>query len=276
VTRRGDSPLLDAHRAHVIVDAVSMSYRENGHELLALDNLSFTVGPREIVGLLGPSGCGKTTAINLIAGFLHPTSGRIQVRSEQDTEGRCAVVFQSDALFPWMRVSDNVAYGMDNRRRSRRDIELEVAKHLSRVQLSEATNMWPRQLSGGMKKRAELCRAWASSADVLLLDEPFGSLDSLTRETIQEVLRHLWREDPRSIVLITHDIEEALILSHRIVVLTSRPGRVKTIVSVPFPDERTNELRLTRDFVKMRQDIRALLEPVGDRRTARSTMIEPG
>jgi NitT/TauT family transport system ATP-binding protein len=243
----------------ISLNQVSKIYCEDRSETIAIDNLSFAVNEGEIVAIVGPSGAGKTTIINLIAGFIAPTGGTIKLNASDDrTPHRCAVVFQSDALFPWMTVSANIGFSLRHRGIAQDKREEAISTYLSKIGLESEANSWPRQLSGGMRKRVELARAFASGS-VLLLDEPFGSLDSLTREAMQDVLLDTWARERRTILFVTHDAEEALFCSQRVVVLTPRPGTVRTILEVPFGDEREQDLKTSPEFVTLRRELLSVL-----------------
>ncbi len=217
---RGGPPLLR-------LAGVSQSYGP----VPVLDVLDIEVRPGEFVAIVGPSGCGKTTILNLCSGWLAPTGGRVE------RHGRSRTVFQQDGLFPWLTVGENVRLGLqhvpDEGERTRR-----VAHWLGLVELSAFEGHYPHQLSGGMRQRAELVRALAGETDLLLMDEPFSSLDYLTRLRLRGELARLLAEQPRTVVLVTHDIEEAAQLADRVIVLTERPARVREEVRVDEPRPR--------------------------------------
>ena len=193
----------------------------------ALDGVSLQVERGEFVCLLGPSGCGKSTLLNAVAGFVLPSEGSVEVdgkRVERPGPDR-AVVFQEYALFPWLSVEENVAFGLQQPWRERVDKLLETMK------LREFAKRWPRELSGGMRQRVALARALALDAPVLLMDEPFGALDALTRRSLQQEVLRLHAASKTTVLFVTHSIEESLLLASRVVVMTSRPGRIKAIVT---------------------------------------------
>ncbi|HQR37432.1 MAG TPA: ABC transporter ATP-binding protein [Blastocatellia bacterium] len=203
--------------------------------LLVLDDISLEIGRGEFVAVVGPSGCGKTTFLNLVSGFDRPTSGQVT------RAGVVRMVYQQDGLFPWLTVAENIALGLRDMR-DEREAERQLAEMFVLIGLEEFANHYPHQLSGGMRQRVELARALAAPSDILLLDEPFSSLDYLTRLRMRDELARLLTERPRTVVLVTHDIEEAAQLADRIVVLTERPARIsrELRLDVPRPRELTH------------------------------------
>jgi NitT/TauT family transport system ATP-binding protein len=214
----------------VLIDVrnVSKIHGDGPEAVFALSNVSFSQGPHEFVCVVGKSGCGKTTLLNLIAGFEYPTSGVIDFSGTRvaGPDARRAVVFQDHALFPWLTVRGNIEYGP--KRRGIRGAELAriAEKYVELAGLTGFERKYPHQLSGGMRQRLGIVRALANSPAVLLMDEPFGSLDSLTRERMQDDLVLIWSDERKAIFFITHSIEEALKLGDRVIVMSSRPGRI--------------------------------------------------
>ena len=212
--------------------------------IVALDRIDLTVTKGEFVCLLGPSGCGKSTLLNAIAGFTRPTSGEILAFGKRvvEPEPERAMVFQEYALFPWMTVRENVAFGL--RIRGDREARAKADALLDKLALRGFGDRFPKDLSGGMRQRVALARCLALDAPMLLMDEPFGALDALTRRSMQDELLRIWTELQQTIVFVTHGIEESLLLADRVVVMTYRPGTVKKIVTVGLPrprDEATPE-----------------------------------
>jgi NitT/TauT family transport system ATP-binding protein len=202
--------------------------------VVALLETSFTVRDGEFICLLGPSGCGKSTVINMVAGFETPTAGRITLDGSQvhGPGGDRGVVFQEESLFPWLTLRENVEFGL-RLRGVQRAARREAANHyLDLVDLSHAANAFPDQLSGGMKQRGAIARALANEPRMLLMDEPFGALDILTRETLQDVVLRIWLDTRKTILFVTHSIEESVLLADRILVFTGRPGSLTEIVDV--------------------------------------------
>jgi len=212
--------------------------------IVALDRIDLDVTKGEFVCLLGPSGCGKSTLLNAIAGFTQPTSGEILAFGKRVVEPQPerAMVFQEYALFPWMTVRENVAFGL--RIRGDREARAKADALLDKLALRGFGDRFPKDLSGGMRQRVALARCLALDAPMLLMDEPFGALDALTRRSMQDELLRIWTELQQTIVFVTHGIEESLVLADRVVVMTYRPGTVKKIVTVALPrprDEATPE-----------------------------------
>ena len=212
---------------------------------VALKDIDLEVRDKEFVAIVGPSGCGKTTCLRLVAGFDVPSSGKVLVDEAEITRPRPerAVVFQEFALFPWKTVAGNVAWGLEAQGFPRDKIEETVRSYLDMIGLSEFRNHYPAELSGGMKQRVALARVLAFNPEVLLMDEPFGALDAQTRESMQEELTRLWERTGKTIVFVTHDIDEAVYLGDRVVVLTARPGRIREEVKIDLPRPRSLEIK---------------------------------
>jgi NitT/TauT family transport system ATP-binding protein len=216
------------------VENLNKTYISHGSQTSALVDINLQIEEGEFVCLLGPSGCGKSTLLKIIAGLIPATSGRITINGKpvNGPGPERAVVFQDYALFPWMTVRDNVEFGLEARKLPVAE-RREVSKRLLKVVgLSDFAERFPHQLSGGMKQRVSIARALAVDPSLLLMDEPFGALDAQTRQLLQDELLRIWREYRKTVVFVTHSIEEAIYLSDRIVVMTARPGRVKQIVMV--------------------------------------------
>jgi NitT/TauT family transport system ATP-binding protein len=217
------------------VDAVTKVFGHGSAAVQALDRISLEVNRGEFVCLVGASGCGKSTLLHLLAGLDSPTSGRV------DTEGRTALMFQEAALFPWLTVAGNVALALRLRGLARRQRPPLVASLLEMVHLEGFGARRPHELSGGMRQRVALARALAQDADVLLMDEPFGSLDAMTRDLLHAELERLWTERRFTALFVTHNVREAVRLADRVLVLTSRPGRVSAAFDVDIPRPRRIE-----------------------------------
>lgn len=231
----------------------------------ALDELSLAIARNETVTVIGPSGCGKSTLLNLIAGIATPTSGRVEIA---DKEVRIAYVFQQPRLLPWRKVLGNVQFGLEQRRRrgsmslGSPRIEERARDTLRLVNLSGHEDKYPHQLSGGMQQRVALARGLAVEPHVLLLDEPFGALDALTRGYLQEELLGIVRRTDATTVLVTHDIDEALLLGDRVIVLSSRPGRIKSVAEIPFGSQGSVDALLTTPgYAELRTHLREQLRP---------------
>jgi NitT/TauT family transport system ATP-binding protein len=209
-------------------------------EVLALDGIDLDVEPGELVCLLGPSGCGKSTLLNAIAGFSPPTSGTIVANGRAVTAPGPdrAMVFQEYALFPWMTVEKNVAFGLEMAKVPARERRERVDALLAMLNLREFRDRFPKDLSGGMRQRVAIARVLAIDSPMLLMDEPFGALDALTRRNLQDELLRIWAELRKTIVFVTHGIEESIYLADRVVVMTYRPGTVKRVVPIALPRPR--------------------------------------
>jgi len=219
---------------------VRKAYTKNGRELAILDVERFSVREGEFVTVIGPSGCGKSTFLHIMGGFIKAESGSIRV-SGKEVSGPGpdrGMMFQEFALFPWKTVAGNVAWGLEAQGVPREQIKTKVWTYLQITGLGEFSNHFPAELSGGMKQRVALARVLAIDPEVLLMDEPFGALDSQTREVMQEELIRLWEQTGKTIVFVTHDIEEAVFLGDRVVVLTARPGRIREEVKIDLPRPR--------------------------------------
>lgn len=228
-----------------------------GEPIPAVGEVSLSVGEREIVCLTGPSGCGKSTLLMLAAGLDEPTEGMVRFGDEpvRGPDAARGLIFQTYALFPWMSARKNVEYGLKLRGVGAGERRQRALEQLRLVGLDGFADALPKQLSGGMKQRVAIARAYAVEPRLLLMDEPFGSLDAHTRAGLQHDLIQTWMRAPRAIVFVTHDVEEALMLGHRIVVLSRRPGRIRTVVTVDEPQPRTTEFRLSEEFVRRREEL---------------------
>jgi NitT/TauT family transport system ATP-binding protein len=215
-------------------NSVNRVFRRDNTDLLVLDNIDLTVADKEFVAIVGPSGCGKTTCMRMAAGLEFPSSGSVKVSGQIITEPGPdrAVVFQQFALFPWKTVHENIDFGLRAKGIAQNEREQIIAHYIGLMNLKGYESAYPHQLSGGMQQRVAIARAYALDPDVLLMDEPFGALDAQTRVVMQEELVKLARKNPRTVLFITHAVEEAVYLADRVVVMTSRPGRVKEILDV--------------------------------------------
>jgi ABC-type nitrate/sulfonate/bicarbonate transport system ATPase subunit len=245
-------------RGHTItLDGVDVTFRKPGDpstSIRAVEDLSLEVRDQEFVCLLGPSGCGKSTVLNLIAGFAEPTAGSVRVDGQKVVEPgpERGVVFQDATIFPWLTVRDNVAFGPSVRGAARAGLDDRVAEYLERVGLAGFGDHLPHELSGGMRQRVGIARVLINDPPILLMDEPFGALDAQTRISMQELLLELWERDRKTVLFVTHDIDEALILSDRIIVMSARPGRVKHIIDVDLPRPRSHTLITDAGYVDLR------------------------
>ncbi|RFP12066.1 MULTISPECIES: ABC transporter ATP-binding protein [unclassified Duganella] len=222
---------------HIVVSNVSKVFQTAERQLVALKDIELEIPQGQFVCLLGPSGCGKSTLLNAIAGFAPPTSGRIVADGKEVTAPgpERGMVFQEYALFPWMTVADNVAFGLEIKGLPKAEINAIVDKLLAMLSLSDFRSRFPKDLSGGMRQRVAIARVLALDSPIMLMDEPFGALDALTRRNLQDELLRIWAELKKTIIFVTHSIEEAIYLADRIVVMTYRPGTVKRDLMVELP-----------------------------------------
>ncbi|MBL1117563.1 ABC transporter ATP-binding protein [Streptomyces sp. 110] len=236
---------------------VVKTYPMKGTTFTALGQVSLDIGDREFVAVVGPSGCGKSTLLSMVAGLVEPTSGTVTVDGTPvaGPGPDRGVIFQQYALFPWLTVRGNVEFGLklahvpaaERRRRADHAIEL--------VGLADFADALPKTLSGGMKQRCAIARAYAVDPEVLLMDEPFGALDALTRVQLQDQLLDTWTQERRTVLFITHDVDEAVYLAGRVVVMAARPGRIHRVIDVDLPYPRTEEMRLSAEFARIRNDV---------------------
>ena len=248
-------------KGFIDVRNMGVTFGADESEVIAVKDVSLNVQPGEFVSLIGPSGCGKSTLLSIVAGFVKPTKGEALLDGKAITRPGSdrGVVFQQYSLFPWLSVRKNVEFGLkmagvqQNKRLTTARSLLDLAGLLS------FENHYPDQLSGGMKQRIGIVRALATSPQVLLMDEPFGALDTQTRVVMQEILTNIWQQFRISVLFITHDIEESIFLSDRIYVMTARPGRIKAEIKVPLPRPRTAEMTDTPEFMNLVQELKGLI-----------------
>jgi NitT/TauT family transport system ATP-binding protein len=243
--------------AQILVENVSHMYRPpRGREVLALDEVSLSVANREFVALLGPSGCGKSTLLYLIGGFLPVERGTIAVdgRGVTGPGPDRGIVFQHFALFPWKTVRGNVLYGLERAGMPKAEREKRAMDFIELVGLHGFEDSYPSQLSGGMKQRTAIARTLAFDPSILLMDEPFGALDAQTRGLMQRELLAIWQRTPKTVIFVTHDVQEAVFLADRVAVMSARPGRIKTVVDTKF-DKNDPDIFKNKFFVEKVDEI---------------------
>lgn len=243
--------------AQIVVEGVSHTYRPpRGRAVLALEEVALDVRAREFLALLGPSGCGKSTLLYLVGGFLPTESGRILVDDKPVTAPGPdrGIVFQHFALFPWKTVRGNVLYGLERQKMPREEREQRAQAFIDLVGLRGFEDSYPSQLSGGMKQRTAIARTLAFDPTILLMDEPFGALDAQTRSIMQTELLSIWQRTPKTVIFVTHDVQEAVYLADRVAVMSARPGRIKTIVDTRFAQRDPSILR-SKEFVEKVDEI---------------------
>ena len=241
----------------IVFDNVSRRFDLKDSSFLALDRFSLDVGDGEFVTVVGPSGCGKSTALNIAAGLLEASDGRVTVDGKpvNGPGPERGMIFQQYALFPWLSVRDNVEFGLRIRGEPasrRREI---AERFIDLVGLSQFADALPKTLSGGMKQRCAIARAYAVDPVILLMDEPFGALDALTRVQLQDQLLETWSRERRTVMFITHDVDEAVYLANRVVVMAARPGRLQEVIEVDLPYPRTEQIRLSPEFAAIRNRV---------------------
>jgi ABC-type nitrate/sulfonate/bicarbonate transport system ATPase subunit len=250
--------------ARLALENIVSTYEEGGQRLIALDGLSLTVGNAEFVALVGPSGSGKSTLLDIVAGLTTQDSGTVRLDGELTTAeqrlGQSAYMQQRDLLLPWRTTTANAALGLEASGVSRSTAEQKAAAELWRFGLDGFGNAYPAQLSGGMRQRAAFLRTILPRKELVLFDEPFGALDALTRSDLQAWLAGLWEQERSSVLLVTHDVEEAVFLADRVIVLTPRPGRVAFELTVSLPRPRTRTMIASPEFIR---DRATLLQALG-------------
>jgi NitT/TauT family transport system ATP-binding protein len=249
--------------ARIVFDRVSVEFPSKAGPMKVVDDVSYEIRDREFVSVIGPSGCGKTTMMNMAAGFVAPTSGAVTldgqpVRGPGPDRG---VIFQEYGVFPWLTVRENIAFGLGLAANAAHRAEREaiVQRYMGLMGLADFADAWPKTLSGGMRQRLAIARAYAVKPEFLLMDEPFGALDAQTRSAMQDLLLQVLQAEGKTVMLITHSVEEALYLSSRIVVMTARPTRVREVIEVPFGYPREESLHETPRFNELRSHIRELV-----------------
>lgn len=232
----------------------SKTFEQNGQTFTALEGVNLSIERGEFICLLGPSGCGKSTLLNAIAGFSPVTSGSIKIDGKEVTEPstKYVTIFQNYGLLPWRTAEKNVELGLESRGIPKEERKKIAEKYLDLVGLVDFKNSYPRQLSGGMQQRVAIARALAVDPEIIYMDEPFGALDAITRMKLQEDIRNISREENKTIIFVTHDIEEAIYLADRIVIMTPNPGKVKTVVNVKLRSDRD---RTADDFLAARDKV---------------------
>jgi len=241
----------------IVFDNVTRRFDLKDSAFVALDRFSLDVADGEFVTVVGPSGCGKSTALNIAAGLLAPSDGEVLVDG-QAVEGpgpERGMIFQQYALFPWLTVRQNVEFGLRVKGEPAARRRDKASYFIDLVGLGDFADALPKTLSGGMKQRCAIARAYAVDPSVLLMDEPFGALDALTRVQMQDQLLETWSRERRTVMFITHDVDEAVYLANRVIVMAARPGRLKEIIAVDLPYPRTEEIRLSAEFTAIRNRV---------------------
>ena len=264
--------------AKIRAQSISKSYSIDGQRVPVLSGIDLSVGAGEFVSIIGPSGCGKSTLLNIIAGLEEPDSGVVELEGDPSNRrlGQIGYMQQKDLLLPWRTVLDNATLGLELRGMSRREARQKAMDLSQEFGLKGFENQYPFALSGGMRQRAAFLRTMLLDQDVILLDEPFGALDALTRVQMQEWLLDLWASLGRTIILITHDVEEALLVSDRVYVLTARPGRITMVLDVDLPRPRSYEQVTQPEFGELKARLLApLRENASGQSRSGKSIVEP-
>ncbi len=250
-------PVARQSAAKMEVQGVYKSFPQKHKSVNALQNIDLFLNTGEFVCIVGSSGCGKSTLLNIVAGLIQPTSGQVLVEGHPvlGPGADRGMVFQGYTLYPWLSVADNIAFGLKLSHKPKAKIKEQVSFYLEVVGLTKFANAYPKQLSGGMKQRVAIARALANEPAVLLMDEPFGALDAQTKEQMQEFIREVWEKTHTTVLMITHDLEEAVFLSERIYVMSAHPGEIKQVFKVPLPQQRGLEMKLTPEFIQVKRNL---------------------
>ena len=247
--------------AKLLVENVSKVFGASDRRVVALENTAFTVAESEFITILGPSGCGKSTILKIVAGLEETSSGRVVLDGREISgPGKDrGMVFQSYTLFPWLTVAENIEFGLDVAGRPKSERQDIAAHYIAKIGLKGFEKAYPSQLSGGMKQRVAIARALANDPQVLLMDEPFGALDAQTRAVMQELLLNVWEESHKTILFVTHDVEEAVFMGDTVYVMTARPGRIKASIPVPLPRPRNYDVKVSDVFLDIKKEILGLI-----------------
>lgn len=248
---------MTTQRGSLSIQNIRLTYGKGDKGVLALDGISFDVRSNEFTVIVGPSGCGKSSLLYIAAGLIEASSGTIAAGGKlvEEPGADRGMVFQSYTLFPWLTVRRNVEYGLRRKSMAQTERNGIVDHYLEEVGLTAFADHYPKQLSGGMMQRVAIARALANNPDILLMDEPFGALDSQTRHTMQKLLLRVWEHSHKTVAFVTHDIDEAILLGDRVIVMTARPGKLKTDITIDIPRPRAPEIVLEPQFIALKRRI---------------------
>jgi len=248
----------------ISIASLAKTFKTGSLTVTALDAFDLRIQEGEFICIVGPSGCGKTTLLRILAGLEQPTSGEVSIVRRDRARPLSSMIFQELSVFPWMRVRDNVGYGLALRGVDRRSRDRTVDHFLGLTGLARFADAYPYQLSGGMKQRVSVARAFANDPEILLMDEPFAALDEQTKIVLQQELLRLWSESRKTVLFITHSIDEALVLADRVLVMSGRPGRLIADLRIPFPRPRlVHELKTDAEFGRLWHRIWKMLDTSG-------------
>ncbi|WP_225435403.1 ABC transporter ATP-binding protein [Bacillus aerolatus] len=249
--------------AKVEIDNVTKIYSGNkkNSQVLALDTTSLKIMPNEFITILGPSGCGKSTLLRVVGGLEEQTTGHVYLDGEEvfGPSSNRGMVFQAYSLFPWLTVEENIEFGLKNNGMTAAQRKEVVHTYIELVRLNGFEKHYPKQLSGGMQQRVAIARALANDPEILLLDEPFGALDNQTRTLMQELLLEIWEKSNKTILFITHDVEESIFLANRVIVMTSRPGRIKADIPIDLEHPRPYNIKVSPRFLEYKEQLTELI-----------------
>lgn len=247
------------------LDHITHFFEKNKKPFKVLQDITIKINKNEFISIIGPSGCGKSTLLFVIAGFIKPTEGVVRYRGKviQGPSKDRGVVFQADAVFPWLTVRGNIEFGLKSLKLSKEERNKIVTDYIKLVGLEGSDNLYPKQLSGGMRKRVDVARTFAINPSVLLLDESFGSLDAQTKANLQVELLNLWEREKKTALFVTHDIEEAIFLADKVFVMGTNPGKILEMIDIPFGRPRNKELKFELEFAKLRRHLVDLIENIG-------------
>lgn len=247
----------EERKVKVEIKGVEKVYEGRNGKTVALNGIHLDIYENEFICVVGPSGCGKSTLLNIIAGLLEPSKGEVICDGNKvvGTGVDRGVVFQQYALFPWLTVKKNVEFGLKLQKKTKQEREAIAEKYIKMVGLEKFMNAYPKELSGGMKQRVAIARAYAVNPSLLLMDEPFGALDAQTRTQLQTELLRTWEEEQKTCFFITHDVEEAILLATKVIVMSARPGRIKEIIDIDIPYPRNQETKMLPEFTQLKNYI---------------------
>ncbi|TQC48832.1 ABC transporter ATP-binding protein [Rhodococcus sp. WS4] len=256
MSKHGLSPsATSATSAKISISGIERTYGTGNSAVTALGPLDMEIADGEFVCIVGPSGCGKSTMLRVLDGLVNPTKGFAALRPSEEQNPLTSMVFQDYSIFPWKTVEQNVRFGLDMAGVGRVEANERVGRWLAKLGLADFRKAYPRSLSGGMRQRVSIARALAMEPEILLMDEPFAALDAQLRQVLQGELLHLWQEDRRTVVFITHNLDEAILLGDRVLVMSARPGKIVAEFHVPFERPRRPEIRGTAEFAALEGEI---------------------